>query len=194
MTPRHDTKGGPPVSRLRVPVQLRWADMDAYGHVNNVQMLQLLEEARIEAFWSHPDPQDGGRPTAVLDAGPGAQTTTLVARQEIEYLRPLAYRRTPVVVELWVGHLGGASVEVCYEVHDAAPGVPAPEDAPLPAGPPAEPPVAAPTVDARACTTLVRVDTTTGSPRRITDDERAAWSPYLGEMVALRRRRTPAAG
>ena len=167
------------MTRLRVPVQLRWADMDAYGHVNNVQMLQLLEEARIEAFWSHPDPQDGGRPTAVLDAGPGAGTTTLVARQEIEYLRPLAYRRTPVVIELWVGHLGGASVDVCYQVLDME------ADGAGPAG----------STDAearpyaRACTTLVLVDTSTGSPRRISEAERAAWSPYLGEMIALRRRR-----
>jgi acyl-CoA thioester hydrolase len=154
--------------------------MDAYGHVNNVQMLQLLEEARIEAFWSHPDPQDGGRPTAVLDAGPGAGTTTLVARQEIEYLRPLAYRRAPVVIELWIGHLGGASVDVCYEVQDAVPAAQGPD----------RDVQTRPTVYARACTTLVLVDTTTGAPRRITDDERAAWAPYLGEMVALRRRGT----
>ncbi len=172
------------MTRLRVPVQLRWADMDAYGHVNNVQMLQLLEEARIEAFWSHPDPVDGGRATAVLDAGPGAPTTTLVARQEIEYLRPLSYRRAPAVVELWIGHLGGASVDVCYEVVDgpsdrAADG-PASDGTPGPY--------------ARACTTLVLVDTSTGRPRRITDAERAAWSPFLGEAIQLRRRRPADAG
>ncbi|MGX1474786.1 UNVERIFIED_CONTAM: acyl-CoA thioesterase FadM [Streptomyces canus] len=27
---------------------LRWADMDAYGHVNNVVFLRYLEEARID--------------------------------------------------------------------------------------------------------------------------------------------------
>lgn len=167
------------MTRLRVPVQLRWADLDAYGHVNNVQMLQLLEEARIEAFWSHPDPAGGGRATAVLDAGPGAPTTTLVARQEIEYLRPLSYRRAPAVVELWIGHLGGASIDVCYEVVDASPD--GSGDGP------------ATTPYARACTTLVLVDTATGRPRRIDTAERAAWSPFLGEMITLRRRR-PAEG
>jgi len=162
------------MTRLRVPVQLRWADMDAYGHVNNVQMLQLLEEARIEAFWTHSEAPDAERPTAVLDAGPGADTTTLVARQEIEYLRPLAYRRTPVVIELWVGHIGGASIDVCYQVLDGASGDSDPY--------------------ARACTTVVLVDTATGRPRRISEAERAAWSPYLGEMMALRRRRPADAG
>ncbi len=167
------------MTRLNVPVQLRWADLDAYGHVNNVQMLQLLEEARIEAFWSHPGGTDAaGRPTAVIDGGPGALTTTLVARQEIEYLRPLSYRRAPVVVQLWLGHLGGASIDVCYEVHDAVPGTDPGTDAD--GGSPY----------ARATTTVVLVDTSTARPRRITDAERAAWSPFLEEPIVLRRRRT----
>ena len=43
-----------------VEVPLRWSDMDAYGHVNNVQYLRLLEDARVIGFreW-FPD-----RPTA----------------------------------------------------------------------------------------------------------------------------------
>ncbi|WP_454051614.1 acyl-CoA thioesterase [Cellulomonas sp. Marseille-Q8402] len=166
------------MTRLLVPVQLRWSDMDAYGHVNNVEMLRLLEEARIEAFWAHPAPAAPAGddtppaaehwPTAVLDAGPGAQTATLVARQEVEYLRPLGYRRTPVVVEMWIGHLGGASIDVCYEVQDAEPGAADPY--------------------ARAVTTLVLVDAGSGSPRRIGEAERAAWLPYVEEPPTFRRR------
>lgn len=164
------------MARLEVPVQLRWSDMDAYGHVNNVEMLRLLEEARIEAFWSHPAGPDGTRPdgawpTAVLDASPGSGLATLVARQEIEYVRPLAYRRSPVVVEMWLGHLGGASLDVCYEVRDA----PAARHASAPY--------------ARAVTTLVLVDVATGAPQRIAAEHRAAWEPFVEEPVRLRRRR-----
>ena len=36
--------------RHRVLTPLRWSDMDAYGHVNNVQFLRLLEDARVIAF------------------------------------------------------------------------------------------------------------------------------------------------
>lgn len=174
------------MTRLRVPVQLRWSDMDAYGHVNNVELLRLLEEARIEAFWAHPAPADplgeGAGPatadretwpTAVLDAGPGARTATLVARQEVEYLRPLGYRRTPVVVDMWIGHLGGASIDVCYEVHDASPD---------------EAAAGAPGPYARAVTTLVLVDAASGAPRRIGETERAAWLPYVEEPPTFRRR------
>ena len=50
------------MTRLHVPVPVRWSDLDAYEHVNNARMLTLLEEARIAAFWSD---QAGGAPTAV---------------------------------------------------------------------------------------------------------------------------------
>ncbi|UJP38594.1 acyl-CoA thioesterase [Cellulomonas palmilytica] len=162
------------MARLEVPVQLRWSDMDAYAHVNNVEMLRLLEEARIEVFWQHPAGPDGvrpeTRPTAVLDAGPGTRVSTFIAHQEIQYVKPLGYRRSPVVVELWIGHLGGASLDVCYQVRD------------LPAADPAS------VVYARAVTTIVLVDSETGAPTRIGPDERAAWQPYLEEPVAIRRR------
>lgn len=163
------------MARIVVPVQLRWSDMDAYAHVNNVEMLRLLEEARIEVFWRHPEGPDGtrpddARPTAVLDAGPGALTSTLVARQEIQYVRPLPYRRAPVVIELWLGHLGGASLDVCYEVRDAPTSV------------------AGSVAFAVATTTIVLVDSATGAPRRLTAAERAVWQPYLEAPVVIRRR------
>src|SRR5699024_1386427 len=36
----------------RVLLELRWGDMDPYGHVNNVTQLRLLEEARVRALGS----------------------------------------------------------------------------------------------------------------------------------------------
>ena len=157
------------MTRLHVPVALRWSDLDAYQHVNNVEMFRLLEDARITAFWRHPDaPDDDAWPTAVLDTGPQASSHTLVARQEIEYLRPLSYRRAPAVVELWIGHLGGASVDVCYEVLDAD----------------AAPEGLERALYARACTTLVLVDTATGSPRR-----RPSCPPVLAISLHCCRRR-----
>ncbi|MGN6760816.1 MAG: acyl-CoA thioesterase [Leifsonia sp.] len=167
--------------RLHVPIKLRWSDLDAYGHVNNAEMLRLLEEARIEAFWTTDDsdpadrgavPDSGeaiGGTTAVLDGRPGADTLTLIARQEIEYLAPIPYLRQPLDVQLWLGRLGGASLEVCYEVWS-------PEGT--------EPQ----TLFSRAATTIVLVDATTQRPRRINDRERAAWTPYLEEPVVFAKR------
>ncbi|SMG07147.1 acyl-CoA thioesterase [Agreia pratensis] len=158
--------------RLHVPIRLRWSDLDAYGHVNNAEMLRLLEEARIEAFWT-PDPgaveSAVGASTAVLDGRPGSETLTLIARQEIEYLAPVPYLRQPVDIQLWLGRLGGASLEVCYEVRS-------------PVG--VEPDV----LFTRATTTIVLVDATTQRPRRINDIERAAWEPYLDAPVEFTKR------
>ncbi|WP_285117074.1 thioesterase family protein [Leifsonia sp. fls2-241-R2A-40a] len=160
--------------RLHVPIKLRWSDLDAYGHVNNAEMLRLLEEARIEAFWATDDAPEGsgeavGGSTAVLDGRPGADTLTLIARQEIEYLAPIPYLRQPLDVQLWLGRLGGASLEVCYEVWS-------PEST--------EPR----TLYSRAATTIVLVDAASQRPRRINDRERDAWTPYLDEPVAFAKR------
>jgi acyl-CoA thioester hydrolase len=157
--------------RLHVPTPLRWSDLDAYGHVNNARMLSLLEEARIQAFWVSSDTPEHavGASTAVIDATPGASTITLIARQEVEYLAPIPYQRQPLDIELWIGYMGGASLDVCYEVYS-------------PVG--VEPRV----LYTRAVTTIVLVDTGTGLPRRIDERERAAWEPYLGESLTFRRR------
>ena len=42
--------GHPDPRRIEVLVPMRWGDMDAYGHINNVQIVRMLEEARIAAF------------------------------------------------------------------------------------------------------------------------------------------------
>ncbi len=158
--------------RLHVPTPLRWSDLDAYGHVNNARMLSLLEEARIQAFWVNDDgtaEHAVGASTAVLDATPGAATLTLIARQEVEYLAPIPYQRLPLDIELWIGHMGGASLEVCYEVFSPEGTVPR-------------------ALYTRASTTIVLVDAASERPRRITDGERAAWEPYLEDPIAFRRR------
>ncbi|MFE6407793.1 acyl-CoA thioesterase [Streptomyces sp. NPDC057837] len=82
---------------------LRWADMDAYGHVNNVVFLRYLEEARID-FLFRPDKD--------------FQQGSVVARHEIDYKRQLVHRHHPVDIELWVTEIKAASFTLGYEVKD----------------------------------------------------------------------------
>ncbi|MEU9732626.1 thioesterase family protein [Streptomyces sp. NPDC048002] len=82
---------------------LRWADMDAYGHVNNVVFLRYLEEARID-FLFRPDKD--------------FQQGSVVARHEIDYKRQLVHRHRPVDIELWVTEIRAASFTLTYEVKD----------------------------------------------------------------------------
>jgi acyl-CoA thioester hydrolase len=159
--------------RLHVPIRLRWSDLDAYAHVNNAEMLRLLEEARIQAFWVNDEPDSAtssaGQSTAVLDGRPGAATLTLIARLEIEYLAPIPYLRAPIDIQVWIGKLGGASLDVCYEVYG-------------PAG------QENPRLYARATTTIVLVDAATERPRKINALERAAWTPYLESPLTFTRK------
>lgn len=78
----------PPFEGFRhaTPIQIRWGDVDALGHVNNANYLTYLEQARITYFtdlglWD-------GRASAV---GP------ILARCEIDYRAPLFATDTVVV-------------------------------------------------------------------------------------------------
>ena len=164
------------MARTIVPVPMRWSDIDGYGHVNNAAMFTLLEEARIATFWniaSQPaDGEAGGsvdesgadQGTKVLAGGVGTTSHTLVARQEIEYTAPLTYSADPVRIHLWVGRIGGASLEVCYEVYD-------------PTG----------QLCAKAATSIVMVDAASGRPRKLTSAERAALTELVEDPITFRR-------
>ncbi|GAC1371541.1 MAG: hypothetical protein NVSMB43_07620 [Pseudarthrobacter sp.] len=45
---------------------MRWGDMDAYGHINNVQIVRMMEEARIAAFGP---PRGTGKPGIEPEVG-----------------------------------------------------------------------------------------------------------------------------
>jgi acyl-CoA thioester hydrolase len=149
--------------RTRVLTPLRWSDMDAYGHVNNVQFLRLLEDARVVAFAA------GGSD----EGGSVVETGLLVARSQIEYLEPLVYRTAPVAIDLWLTDLAGASFDLGYEVLDEA-GADG----------------ARPHVYARAETTLVLFDRVNDRPRRMTPAERERLEAWRDEPVRWRHRRT----
>ena len=92
--------------RHTMECQVRWSDMDAFGHVNNARFLTLFEEARTALIL------DGGEALSGLLDG------CVVTRHEIDYLRPVTYRRDPVRVECWVTDVRHASFGVGYELFD----------------------------------------------------------------------------
>ncbi|WP_353988063.1 acyl-CoA thioesterase [Ruicaihuangia caeni] len=148
-------------ARVRIPVQVRWGDLDPYNHVNNVALMRILEEARVRAFWAPAAADEPRLPTAVFQ--PGDDSQTFIASHRVEYLKPIDYQREPLDVQLWLQRIGGASFEIAYEVFSSA------------------------GLTTRASSTLVVVHGPTGRPRRLRDYERAAWEPYVGEPVAFSR-------
>ncbi len=94
------------MARHRYHVQLRWSDMDALRHVNNVQFLRFLEDARVQMLI------ELGR------RGLESELGAVVARHEIDYKRPLLFRTAPVVVDTWVTRIGRTSYSVAYDIRE----------------------------------------------------------------------------
>lgn len=144
----------PPV-RHRYECPLRWADLDILGHINNVRYVDYLQEAR------------GALLRTCLHAA-GVERVEgggyVVVRHEVSFRAPLRFGRAPVSVESWVSGIHGGSFTLDHEIfHDAADGQR--------------------TVYLRARTVVAPFVLATGAPRRLTDEERAALSPYaeIGE-------------
>lgn len=102
---------------------MRWGDMDAYGHINNVQLVRILEEARIAAFGPPSGTgQPGLEPVVPLFNEVPAGILALVVEHRIRYVRTLEYRNIQALVQLWIGAVKGASFDIHYLVQDPVTG------------------------------------------------------------------------
>ena len=155
------------MARVHVDLQLRWGEQDSYGHINNVSYARYLEEARVRVFWRGSAREQTGMEHHFRGDTPDG-LKMLVASQHIEFLRVLEYSDQPITVELWIGGLGGSTLEIHYEIIDGS----IPER----------------TVVARAVTVAVVGDGATLRPIRLTEEGKAAVEPWRDEPVRLRHR------
>ncbi|GAA1412323.1 thioesterase [Glutamicibacter uratoxydans] len=147
-------------SPLRVQVPMRWGDMDAYGHVNNVNLIRLMEEARIAGFGVPGGTGAPGlSPKADIFSAVPAGVQILVVEHRVRYSRPLEYRNVPVNVDLWVANIKPASFDICYEFRDPV------EDF----------------LCVKASTTLAYFDPSNGRVQRLSPAEREGLAAYEGE-------------
>jgi acyl-CoA thioester hydrolase len=130
------------MTRFVHEVHMRWSDMDAYRHVNNSAYLAYLEQARVAMFFHRHESFNAG---------------TVIARHEIEYLRPIVYHPQPLRVEVWIEKIGGARFIVRYEIFDRD------------------------VLTARAQTVCVSFDFTTDRPRRLTAEEREILASFADD-------------
>jgi acyl-CoA thioester hydrolase len=90
----------------RYPLAVRWSDLDSYGHVNNVKYYDYVQEARISLVNS----TVGWEPEAVW----------MVARQDLEYLKPIDFRIEPYEVGTVVAAIGHRSFTLAAAIRDPA--------------------------------------------------------------------------
>ena len=91
---------------FRMPVELRWRDMDAFNHVNNATFLTYLEEARIRWF--------GSLGTGWLTE----QVMPLLAAVQVNYRMPISYP-AEIVVELITERIGNTSLTIGHRILSA---------------------------------------------------------------------------
>ena len=92
-----------PSDLIRVPLSVRWRDLDAFNHVNNSTYLSYLEEARLR--WMM------GLPGEWLDD----QVAPVVAASTLNYRRPIEWPND-LVVELFVERVGNSSVTIGHRI------------------------------------------------------------------------------
>ena len=69
-----------------IPVDVRWGDMDAYGHVNNARYFTYCESARIRYFEAvELEASRAGRDSSADQEGPAVVSATCNFRRQVHY-------------------------------------------------------------------------------------------------------------
>ncbi len=132
-----------------VPVEVRYSDLDAQGHVNNATFFTYFEQGRV-AFFA----ELRARHTANAAVIPGTHAPDLpfvIAGASCVYLRPIA-ELAPVLVGVRCSRITHASIEMEYAVCDQPQGSPY----------------------ARGTTLTVSIDPVSGRPRALPEWARLA--------------------
>ncbi len=100
--PAHRTEMG------HYPVQVRFSDVDVYGHVNNVKYFEYFQEARI----AHMAKIWADAPTEI------ARVPMVLAQVSVDYRKPILFRTQPYDMWSWVASIGRSSFVIESEIVD----------------------------------------------------------------------------
>ena len=95
--------------RHKSQLQIRWADLDAFRHVNNATYLVYMQEARADFTWFSRKVK-GEKP--ILD-------DMVVARAEVDFIEPIHSVDIPLEVEIYIEKIGNSSFVMVYEMSQA---------------------------------------------------------------------------
>lgn len=152
-------------------IQARLRDINLGGHVDNVEAVRIIDEARIMFLRYAPLPPavlSGSDESTGLLAGVPAGVSELMGAQRVDYHAEMRFTPfRPFLLRLWISHVGRSSFSVCTEMRVA----------------PDHPPALV------AESTLVLWEQATAASWPVPDDVRADLERYLGPAVDLRERR-----
>lgn len=92
------------MKKHRTPIQIRFKDVDALGHVNNANHLTYFETARIDYF------------RAVISVPIDWETEGMILKhQSVDYKKPILLN-DQIVVDTWFVRAGNTSFELHYSL------------------------------------------------------------------------------
>ncbi|TXC99872.1 thioesterase family protein [Streptomyces sp. ISID311] len=94
------------MNRFTHQCHMRWSDMDANRHVNNVMYCRYLEEARVHMLFGLLTPEVEQAPTR----------TFVVSQQTVRFASPLIYQLDPITVDIWATRVQSLSCDLASEV------------------------------------------------------------------------------
>lgn len=145
-------------------IQTRFRDVNLGGHVDNVEAIRIIDEARILFFRFADLPLPDRAAPGLLSEVP-AGVSELAGSQRVDYHAEMRFAPfQPFQVRLWVSYVGRSSFTVSAEMrvapdHDAA---------------------------VSSLTTLVLFDLAAQQAWPMSDAVRAALTAYAGDPVVLR--------
>lgn len=99
-----DNTKNPLQEKITTEIEVRFSDLDLYGHVNNVAYFSYLETARVKLFKD------------VFNSLTKEGVFLVVARAECDYILPIPFL-DKVFVSLWIDKIGRKSFDISYEIH-----------------------------------------------------------------------------
>lgn len=93
--------------RHKCQLQIRWADLDAFKHVNNASYLVFMQEARADFTWF----------SRIAKGEEPMLADMVVARAEVDFKLPIHQSGTMLDVEIYVEKISNSSFVMVYEMY-----------------------------------------------------------------------------
>jgi acyl-CoA thioester hydrolase len=93
--------------QFNTSIEIRFSDLDAYGHVNNALFFTYLETARIKLFQQH------------FGAFLGSELMFLVVRAECDYRLPIELN-DQLQISISIDQVRYSSFNFSYQMHNGA--------------------------------------------------------------------------
>ncbi len=92
--------------RHKCQLQIRWADLDAFKHINNAAYLVYMQEARADFTWF----------ARIARGEEPLLADMVVARAEVDFLSPIHQTGTTLDVEIYIEKISNSSFVMVYEM------------------------------------------------------------------------------